>query len=114
MDEADLDLLRDFIQVLNKNKVENWIDESPYPVILAGDLNELPYGYAYGRLRAKLKNSFEEKGFGFGFTYHKILSFLRIDNQFFDDRKIEILNFRTLSNVPFSDHYPVKAWYIIK
>jgi endonuclease/exonuclease/phosphatase family metal-dependent hydrolase len=96
------------------NQLENWIDESPYPVILAGDLNELPYGYAYGRLRAKLKNSFEEKGFGFGFTYHKILSFLRIDNQFFDGQKIEILNFRTLSNVPFSDHYPVKAWYIIK
>ncbi len=38
MDEADLDLLRDFIQVLNKNKVENWIDLHNLRVIKYGSL----------------------------------------------------------------------------
>jgi len=99
---------------LQVNLLENWIEESPYPVILAGDFNELPYGYAYGRIRKKLNNAFEETGFGFGFTYHKVLSFLRIDNQFFDDRHIKNIDFLTISNVSFSDHYPVKAWYLMK
>jgi endonuclease/exonuclease/phosphatase family metal-dependent hydrolase len=96
------------------NQLENWIEESPYPVLLAGDFNELPYGYAYGRVAKKLKNSFESTGFGFGFTYHKILNFLRIDNQFYDDKYIKNINFQTYQNIPFSDHYPVKAWYLMK
>lgn len=99
---------------LQVNLLESWVEESPYPVILVGDFNELPYGYAYGRMRNKLKNAFEETGFGFGFTYHKVLSFLRIDNQFYDDRKIKNIDFLTMSNVPFSDHYPIKAWYLMK
>ncbi len=99
---------------LQVNLLENWISESPYPVILAGDFNELPYGYAYGRIRKKLHNAFEETGFGFGFTYHKVLSFLRIDNQFFDDKYIKNIDFLTMSNVPFSDHYPIKAWYLMR
>ncbi|MCD8538833.1 MAG: endonuclease/exonuclease/phosphatase family protein [Leadbetterella sp.] len=40
--------------------LETWISRSPYPVIVAGDLNELPYGYAYGKLRRLLHNGFEE------------------------------------------------------
>ncbi|WP_255066093.1 endonuclease/exonuclease/phosphatase family protein [Lacihabitans sp. LS3-19] len=96
------------------NVLENWIEDSPCPVILAGDFNELPYGYAYGRVRKKLMNSFESTGFGFGFTYHKVLSFLRIDNQFFDESKVKNIDFMTYSNVPFSDHYPIKGWYLMK
>ncbi|MGL4631057.1 MAG: endonuclease/exonuclease/phosphatase family protein [Leadbetterella sp.] len=94
--------------------LEKKVKESPYPVILVGDLNEMPYGYAYSRLRKNLNNSFEDSGFGFGFTYHKILSFLRIDNQFYDARYFTNLNFETLSSIPYSDHFPIKAWYRIK
>jgi endonuclease/exonuclease/phosphatase family metal-dependent hydrolase len=99
---------------LQMNTLSKMIENSPYPVIAAGDLNELPYGYAYGKINKKLRNSFEESGFGFGFTYHKILSFLRIDQQFYDKKKIHNMNFETLSYVPFSDHYPIKGWYIVK
>jgi cation diffusion facilitator family transporter len=38
MDEADLDLLNEFIGVLNKNKVENWIDLHNLRVIKYGSL----------------------------------------------------------------------------
>ncbi len=91
--------------------LEDWIKNSPYPVVVAGDFNEMPYGYSYGRVRKLLRNSFEENGFGFGFTYHKVLSFLRIDNLFFDDKKIKNIGFKTYKNIPYSDHYPIKAWY---
>ncbi|UBM60141.1 endonuclease/exonuclease/phosphatase family protein [Marinilongibacter aquaticus] len=90
-------------------ELEELIDQSPYPVILAGDLNELPYGYAYGRVHRKLDNAFEKSGNGFGFTYHKLPSFLRIDNVFFDPQKFQALEFETLQSVPNSDHYPIIA-----
>ncbi|MGR3808886.1 endonuclease/exonuclease/phosphatase family protein [Jiulongibacter sp. NS-SX5] len=90
-------------------ELEEMIKASPYPVIVAGDFNELPYGYAYGRVRKHLDNSFEEAGFGFGFTYHKLPSFLRIDNIFFDSDKFEALNFNTFKELSGSDHYPIKT-----
>ncbi len=93
--------------------LETWISRSPYPVLIAGDLNELPYGYAYGKLRRLLHNGFEEAGRGFGFTYRKILSFLRIDNQFFDPEGFRIVTFKTLNQYKYSDHYPIYAEYEI-
>lgn len=81
---------------------------SPYPVILAGDFNDLPYSYTYFSLRENLENAFESKGRGFGFTYNKVLFFLRIDNVFFD-KALEVLQFKTLREVDYSDHYPISA-----
>lgn len=95
------------------NKIEELISKSPYPVILCGDFNELPYGYAYGRIRKQLSNSFESAGKGFGFTYNRILSFLRIDNQFYSDQTLKINTFSTYKNIPWSDHFPIKGEYEI-
>ncbi|AWV98347.1 endonuclease/exonuclease/phosphatase family protein [Arcticibacterium luteifluviistationis] len=96
------------------DELEELIKKSPYPVIVAGDFNEMPYGYAYGRVRKLLRNSFEDRGYGFGFTYHKIPSFLRIDNAFYDESKFQILDFQTYRELENSDHYPIKASFGIK
>ncbi len=101
-------------RIIQMIELESWIKASPYPIILAGDFNEVPYGYAYGRTLKYLKNAFEEKGRGFGFTYHRSPGFLRIDNQFFDDRYFEIKRFKTFSDLPYSDHYPIWGEYILK
>jgi endonuclease/exonuclease/phosphatase family metal-dependent hydrolase len=98
-------------RALQVDIIEAHIKNSPYPVILAGDFNELPYGYAYGRVRKLLGNAFEGAGFGFGFTYHKMPSFIRIDNQFYDKNAFEILDFQTLMELGHSDHYPIYAEY---
>ncbi len=92
----------------------NHIATSPYPVILCGDLNDLPYSYTYFKLRRNLKNSFESKGLGTGFTFNGKLFFLRIDNQFYDSEKLDCIYFNTHREVPFSDHYPVRAVYEIE
>ncbi|WP_439484017.1 endonuclease/exonuclease/phosphatase family protein [Cyclobacterium plantarum] len=84
------------------------IKNSPHPVILAGDFNDLPYSYTYFSLREILENGFEQMGRGFGFTYNKVLFFLRIDNIFFNDG-IDILQFNTHREVDYSDHYPISA-----
>jgi endonuclease/exonuclease/phosphatase (EEP) superfamily protein YafD len=90
-----------------------WINESPYPVILAGDFNEVPYGYAYGKISKKLKNSFEAKGYGFGFTLNRSPRFVRIDNQFFG-KGLMANSFETLFEVENSDHYPLFGQYSVE
>ncbi len=86
------------------------LSNSPYPVILMGDLNEIPYSYAYFKLSQKLKNAFEVAGRGFGFTYNRVLFFLRIDHIFSTPSLIP-LQFDTHREVDYSDHYPVSATF---
>lgn len=94
--------------------LEYWIQQSPHPVIMTGDFNETPYSYVYGKCRNLLNNAFEAKGEGFGFTYNHIPSFIRIDNQFYDDKKLEVLDFQTLNKIKYSDHYPCLGIYQFK
>ncbi|GAB3218714.1 endonuclease/exonuclease/phosphatase family protein [Algoriphagus aestuariicola] len=86
------------------------INNSPHPVILMGDLNEVPYSYVYFRLSEKLDNAFEEAGRGFEFTYNRILFFLRIDH-IFADPSLKPVYFNTHREVDYSDHYPVSATF---
>lgn len=81
---------------------------SPYPVVMAGDFNDVPYSYTYFTLKSILKNAFEEAGRGFGFTYNKVLFFLRIDNIFYGPG-LRAIEFKTHREVDYSDHYPISA-----
>ena len=93
--------------------VERLIDESVYPVILCGDFNETPYGNAYGNIRDRLKNAFEERGNGFGFTMNRSPRIIRIDNQFCSE-SIKVLDFQTFSDIKYSDHLPILGRYKIR
>lgn len=84
---------------------------SPHPVIVCGDFNDLPYSYTYLRLKKYLSNAFEEAGNGLGFSYNGKLFFLRIDNQFYS-APLQAVRFVTYRNIPFSDHFPVKTEYV--
>jgi len=83
---------------------------SPHPIILMGDLNEIPYSYTYFKLSERLQNAFEKSGRGFGFTYNRILFFLRIDH-IFSSPEITPIQFKTHREVDYSDHYPVSATF---
>jgi endonuclease/exonuclease/phosphatase family metal-dependent hydrolase len=86
--------------------------ESPYPVVLCGDFNEMPYSYVYQRLSKIMNNAFETAGFGFGFSFNGRLFFLRIDNQFFT-RDLKAQRFKTRRDMTHSDHFPLEASYSI-
>lgn len=88
--------------------LEEHMRNSPHVNILVGDFNDMPYSYTYFNLRKNMKNAFEEAGRGFGFTYNKVLFFLRIDNIFFDE-PLKIRQFKTHKEVDYSDHYPISA-----
>jgi endonuclease/exonuclease/phosphatase family metal-dependent hydrolase len=91
----------------------NHFQASPYPVLIACDLNDTPYSYSYDKLDGLLNNAFTNAGNGFGATYNGKLPFLRIDNQFYSNR-FKVTDFKVHTEVPYSDHFPVSATYILK
>jgi endonuclease/exonuclease/phosphatase family metal-dependent hydrolase len=89
------------------------IQNCPYKVIVCGDLNEPPYGYAYEELSDQLDNAFQKAGKGFGFTYNGKLPLLRIDNQFFG-KGLKVNKFTIHKEMNYSDHYPISASYVFE
>ena len=85
---------------------------SPYPVVVSGDLNDLPYSYTYHTLRLHLHSTFERAGRGFGFTYNGRLFFLQLDHQFYSPA-LRALRFRTHRQVPYSEHFPIEGIYAL-
>ena len=86
------------------------VHRSPYPVLLAGDLNDLPYSYAYDQLADHLQNAWASTGLGIGATYNGRLPLLRIDQQFAGPRW-QVLGCRVHQEVKWSDHFPVEGLY---
>jgi endonuclease/exonuclease/phosphatase family metal-dependent hydrolase len=83
------------------------IKESPYPVIVCGDFNDVASSYTYHTIKGNLQDAFLKKGGGFGRTFQYISPTLRID-YILADKKFTINQYHTFK-VPFSDHYPVLA-----
>jgi endonuclease/exonuclease/phosphatase family metal-dependent hydrolase len=86
------------------------IVRSPYPVLLAGDTNDLPYSYTYDQLADHLQNAWAKAGFGIGATYNGLLPALRIDQQFASPAW-EVLGCRVHREIKWSDHFPLEALY---
>lgn len=87
--------------------VRKILDDSPYPVIFCGDLNDIPNSYTYFTIRGNMQDAFLEKGFGIGRTYSSLSPTLRID-YIFADRQFGIRQFtRVAKNL--SDHFMIIA-----
>lgn len=87
--------------------IKRHINQSPYPVILAGDFNDIPASYVYRILHEDLEDGFIEQGSGSAHTYAGRLPFLHIDNVFSSSSiPVSRLN---IQRVNYSDHYPVMA-----
>lgn len=95
--------------------IEDAIEESPYPVILAGDFNETSSSFIYRAINETLMNSFETNGSGFGFTFHSKIQAIafRIDHLFYSD-DFDCNSFNTLSKWDLSEHKPIEAIFSIK
>ncbi|WP_245842620.1 endonuclease/exonuclease/phosphatase family protein [Pontibacter ummariensis] len=89
------------------------IRESPYPVIVCGDFNDIPFSYTYDQLARELENAFVEAGSGVGATYNGPIPFLRIDNQFYSEG-LEAIDYETHYEMGLSDHFPVSATYVLE
>jgi len=94
-------------RAIQAQMVKNYVDRSPYPVIVAGDFNDTPVSYAYRKIRKGLNDSFVNSGYGAGFTYHGNYPPNRIDYILFD-KNLQSTNFEIIK-ARYSDHYPIIA-----
>ncbi|WP_246000890.1 endonuclease/exonuclease/phosphatase family protein [Pontibacter diazotrophicus] len=85
----------------------------PYPFVISGDYNDIPFSYTYNELAKELTNAFVEAGSGLGATYNGPLPFLRIDNQFYSDG-LQAYEFETHYEMALSDHFPISAKYMLE
>jgi len=88
-------------------EIADRVRQSPYPVILCGDLNDVSQSRVYHIVGAGLQDAFVQRGSGMGITYAGSLPALRID-VIFADPSIEVLRCKT-GKTGFSDHQPVIA-----
>ena len=88
------------------------IEKTNYPVILCGDLNDIPASFSYQQLRKGLKDAFVSSGKGMGQTYVNKLPFLRID-YIFHSPFFESFHFKT-HDFRHSDHLPVSTELVKK
>lgn len=90
------------------DKVAVIIQQSPYPTIICGDFNDLPYSYVYTTIKQELTDAFAQKGKGFGRTYNEILPTLRIDHILYSRNSLTLKAFTTIPT-DLSDHNPILA-----
>lgn len=87
--------------------VRDEMKKSPYPVVFAGDLNDVPASDTYFTIRQDRRDAFLSKGQGFGRSFTRISPTLRIDHIFadpdFEVKKVYRLKQR------LSDHYGLVA-----
>ena len=88
------------------------IDNSPYPVILAGDFNAVPNSYEYYELGRGLTDAFVEVGRGSSTSFHDYKFPIRID-YIFTSKEIKPVSYRVDRSVKLSDHFPVIAEFKI-
>lgn len=89
------------------NILAEYLNNSPYPTIVAGDFNDVPLSYTYRQMSKKYTDSFLESGSGIGVTYNGNLPMLRID-YIFHSSEFTCNQFR-VHHQSTTDHYPITA-----
>lgn len=92
---------------LQANSIHEQLSQSPYPVVLCGDFNDIPNSYTYFTVHKNMKDAFLIKGSGIGRTFNSISPTLRID-YILTSKQFSVLQFnRYVRNL--SDHYMLVA-----
>ena len=96
---------------LEADIISSIIAQQNHPVMVCGDLNDIPSSYVYFKIRDSLKDAFLEQGLGLGKTYRNTIPVLRIDYMFHDEA-LALHGFENI-DVPYSDHEPLMANFSI-
>ena len=95
------------IRSMQADIIDQVRNNSPYPVIMTGDLNDVPNSYTYFKVRGVFKDAFLEKGYGIGRTFRSLSPTLRID-YIFTDPRFKVQQFKR-EKKNYSDHYMIVA-----
>lgn len=95
------------------DKIDEYVHQSPYPVVLGGDFNSVPNSYEYFHLGKALQDAFLVAGKGLGMSFYDYKFPLRID-YLFSSPSVEAQSYSVDREMQASDHYPVIATFEIK
>jgi len=95
------------------DQIKDFINASPYPVIVAGDFNAVPNSYEYYKVSEDLQDIFLKVGKGSGTSFHDFKFPLKIDHVFASE-SIEPISYKVDRSVRISDHFPVITEFLIK
>ena len=93
------------IRNIQVNHINEYIINSPYPILICGDFNDTPGTYTYNKLLKNHNDAFKEKGKGYGNTYNGKLPPMRID-YILCDKSFQIHRFE-VGPIDKSDHFPI-------
>ncbi len=107
-------LTKNIAKIRNSLRARSWhsklirkfLEASPHPVVLCGDLNEVAQSYPYRNLTSVLDDAFLSSGAGYVRTYSFHGFPLRIDHVL-HDRNLASANYRVRTDLNWSDHWPV-------
>jgi vancomycin resistance protein VanJ len=87
---------------------KQFIDQSPYPVVLCGDFNEPTHSYSYRLVSKGLKNAFDGSGDFFEYTFWLKGMPIRIDH-ILTSPELKTKDFEVTHGLRWSDHAPVSV-----
>lgn len=93
--------------------LKNFIEKSPYPVILVGDFNSVPNSNEYYTISGVLKDCFLESGTGLATSFHDYKIPIRID-YVFSSENLKSTYYQVDRSRKLSDHYPVLVKFSLK
>lgn len=111
-DEQKLkNIVKRLIPVFKKHQdqvesIKEGIENSPYPVIVMGDLNSVPNSYEYYQLSEGLQDAFVKAGKRSATSFHDYKFPIRID-YIFTSKTIQPVTYKVDRTIKRSDHYPV-------
>lgn len=117
-DEKKLkNIVKRLIPVFKKHQdqiqsIKEGIENSPYPVIVTGDLNSVPNSYEYYHLSDGLQDAFVKAGKGSATSFHDYKFPIRID-YIFTSKTIQSVSYKVDRTIKLSDHYPVIGTFSI-
>lgn len=105
-------ILKKYIKSIEKRSlqakiVKVSIDSCTYPIIVAGDFNDVPISYSYNAIAKDLKDSFSSQGSYPGYTWEFSSVKVRIDYILYDT--FFKCNSHKIINKNLSDHYAIVA-----
>lgn len=94
------------------DQIKEFINRSPYPLIVAGDFNAVPNSYEYYKVSEDLEDTFLKVGKGSGTSFHDFKFPMKIDH-IFSSKSITPISYKVDRSVEISDHFPVIAEFLV-
>ena len=99
----------DRVRSIQGHDLLKWVQQSPYPVILSGDFNQVPAGAVYAKLLLRLSDPYLSNGSGAMGSFEPLVSRrvpIRIDWTLLD-RSFEVYDQFIDGSIHLSDHRPL-------